>query len=45
VGNIAASIVVDGHVRSMVSHHGTLGHDVRKLQMFQYPVVEGMRSS
>jgi len=37
VGNIAASIVVDGHVRSMVSHHGTLGHDVRKLQMFQYP--------
>jgi len=37
VGNIAASVVSDGNVRSMVSHHGTLGHDVRKIQTFQYP--------
>ena len=37
VGNIAGSIVTDGTVRSLVSHHGTMGHDVRKIQEFQYP--------
>jgi anti-sigma regulatory factor (Ser/Thr protein kinase) len=37
IGNIAAATVVNGHFRSMVSLHGTLGHDVRKVQEFQYP--------
>ena len=41
VGNIAASIVSNSTIRSMVSHHGTLGHDARKIQMFQYPWPEG----
>lgn len=37
VGNIAASIVSGDQTRSMVSHSGTLGHEVRKIQEFQYP--------
>lgn len=37
VGNIAATIAVDGATRSLVSHHGTLGHDARKIMEFQYP--------
>jgi anti-sigma regulatory factor (Ser/Thr protein kinase) len=37
VGNIAATIVADGATRSLVSHHGTLGHDVRRIADFQYP--------
>ena len=41
VGNIAASIVADGRFRSVVSHHGTVGHDVRKIQEFAYPWPAG----
>jgi len=41
VGNIAASIVADGAYRHVVSHHGTLGHDVRKIQAFEYPWPRG----
>lgn len=37
VGNIAASIHANGAARSMVSHNGILGHQVRKIQEFQYP--------
>lgn len=37
VGNIAATIVTDGQVRHLVSHHGTLGHDARTIQEFTYP--------
>jgi anti-sigma regulatory factor (Ser/Thr protein kinase) len=37
VGNIAASVVTGDETRSMVSHNGTLGHEVRKIQEFQYP--------
>jgi len=37
VGNISASIRADGASRSMVSHNGILGHQVRKLQDFSYP--------
>jgi anti-sigma regulatory factor (Ser/Thr protein kinase) len=36
VGNIAASIVTVNETRSMVSHNGTVGHEVRKIQEFQY---------
>lgn len=41
VGNIAASIHVNGSARSMVSHNGILGHQVRKIQEFQYPFPRG----
>lgn len=37
VGNVSGAVVSNGRQRHMVSHHGTLGHDVRKLQEFQYP--------
>jgi anti-sigma regulatory factor (Ser/Thr protein kinase) len=36
VGNIASSIVSATDTRSMVSHNGTVGHEVRKIQEFQY---------
>jgi anti-sigma regulatory factor (Ser/Thr protein kinase) len=36
VGNIAASIEDDATMRSFVSHHGTIGHDARRLQEFTY---------
>jgi anti-sigma regulatory factor (Ser/Thr protein kinase) len=41
VGNISASIRSRGVSRSMVSHNGTLGHRVRKIQEFQYPFPKG----
>ena len=41
IGNIAASIRGAGASRSMVSHNGTLGHQVRKVQEFQYPFPKG----
>lgn len=41
VGNIAATILVNGATRSLVSHHGTLGHDARKIAEFHYPWVTG----
>lgn len=41
VGNIAGTIVVDGATRSLVSHHGTLGHDARRIMQFQYPWEPG----
>ena len=41
VGNIAASIVSATETRSMVSHNGTVGHEVRKIQEFRYDWPEG----
>ena len=41
VGNIAASIRVNGTARNLVSHNGILGHQVRKMQEFQYPFPPG----
>jgi anti-sigma regulatory factor (Ser/Thr protein kinase) len=42
VGNISAAVrAADGASRSMVSHNGILGHQVRKLQEFQYPFPRG----
>lgn len=40
VGNISAAIIAPAAVRRLVSHNGTLGHTVRKLQEFQYPWPE-----
>jgi anti-sigma regulatory factor (Ser/Thr protein kinase) len=37
VGNIAATIVSNGHSRQAVSHNGTLGHQARHFREFSYP--------
>ena len=41
IGNIAASIRAGGASRSMVSHNGILGHQVRKFGDFTYPYPRG----
>ena len=41
VGNISVSIRGNGNARSMVSHNGILGHQVRKMQEFSYPFPRG----
>ncbi|HET8623548.1 MAG TPA: SpoIIE family protein phosphatase, partial [Gemmatimonadales bacterium] len=41
VGNIAATIVAGSDTRSMVSHNGTVGHELRKIQEFTYPWPDG----
>jgi anti-sigma regulatory factor (Ser/Thr protein kinase) len=41
IGNISAGIRTAGITRSMVSHNGILGHQVRKIQEFQYPFPKG----
>jgi hypothetical protein len=42
VGNIASThIGHDGRVRRMVSHNGIAGHNVRKIQSFDYPCGPG----
>lgn len=40
VGNISAAIISGEGVRHMVSHNGTVGHEMRKLQEFSYPWPE-----
>lgn len=40
VGNIAGSVIGHSHTRNMVSHNGTLGSNVRKIQEFEYPWYE-----
>ena len=41
IGNIAGTILADGRTWSLVSHHGTAGHDVRRIQEFTYPWPAG----
>jgi anti-sigma regulatory factor (Ser/Thr protein kinase) len=41
VGNIAGTIFASATSRSMVSHNGTVGHQVRKVQEFVYPFPRG----
>ncbi len=43
VGNISGSIIGlgDGRSQSMVSHNGTVGHTIRKIQEFAYPWLPG----
>ena len=43
LGNIAGTIVDNGATRSVVSHHGTAGHDARRIQEFTYPWQSGAR--
>jgi anti-sigma regulatory factor (Ser/Thr protein kinase) len=41
LGNIAGTIVADGATRSVVSQHGTAGHDARRIQEFSYEWPSG----
>jgi hypothetical protein len=41
LGNIAGTVLAEGRTWSLVSHHGTAGHDVRKIQEFSYPWPPG----
>lgn len=41
IGNVAGTLVGDAGTRSTVSHHGTLGHEVRRIDQFQYPWPPG----
>jgi hypothetical protein len=41
IGNIAGCILSDGPPRNLVSHHGTAGHDVTRIQEFQYRFPPG----
>jgi hypothetical protein len=36
IGNISATIVAHGASRSLVSHNGIAGHEMRKIQEFSY---------
>jgi anti-sigma regulatory factor (Ser/Thr protein kinase) len=40
VGNIASFVRVEGRTRSLASHNGILGHQVRKVQEFSFPFPE-----
>ena len=37
IGNIAAVLLKGSDQQHMISHNGTLGHNVRKIQEFCYP--------
>lgn len=37
VGNVAATISSRGALKSLVSHNGTVGHEMRKVQQFSLP--------
>lgn len=37
VGNIAGSLLTDGASRGLFSHNGIVGHQLRKVQEFEYP--------
>lgn len=41
IGNVAAALVSPGRVQYLVSHNGTVGADVRKIQEFAYPWPAG----
>ena len=42
IGNISAILFgADGTAKSVMSHNGTLGHQMRKVQEFVYPVAAG----
>jgi anti-sigma regulatory factor (Ser/Thr protein kinase) len=41
VGNISATLWSPGESRSMVSHNGIVGHEMRKVQLFEYPLPPG----
>jgi anti-sigma regulatory factor (Ser/Thr protein kinase) len=42
IGNVAGVIAANGQLRRMVSMPGTAGHNVRKIQAFEYPFTTGL---
>jgi anti-sigma regulatory factor (Ser/Thr protein kinase) len=42
VGNIAGVLITDDGVKRMVSLSGTAGHNMRKVQSFEYPFRQGL---
>jgi len=41
IGNVRCVVCEDGRARQLVSHNGTLGHSVRKLQTFDFAFPAG----
>lgn len=41
VGNISATLWAPGESRSLVSHNGIVGSEMRKVQLFEYPLPPG----
>jgi len=41
VGNISGAVVSGSETKSMISHSGTVGHQLHKVQEFTYPWPEG----
>ena len=41
VGNISGRILVNDTSRSLISHDGTVGHELHRIQEFNYPWPEG----
>lgn len=41
IGNISGALVAGDQTRSLVSHNGTIGHQMRKAQEFVYPWENG----
>lgn len=42
VGNISGAIATNGRYRGLVSHHGIVGYEMRKVQQFSYALPAGM---
>jgi anti-sigma regulatory factor (Ser/Thr protein kinase) len=43
VGNIAVTVLGNGTWKSMMSHNGILGHEVRRMQEFSHPWTPGSK--
>jgi anti-sigma regulatory factor (Ser/Thr protein kinase) len=43
VGNVAGTIVGPGTWKSMMSHNGILGHELRRIQEFSHPWIAGSK--
>lgn len=37
IGNIAASVITDGHCRHLMSHNGIVGSNLRKVEQLRFP--------
>ncbi|HTX36592.1 MAG TPA: ATP-binding SpoIIE family protein phosphatase [Bryobacteraceae bacterium] len=41
LGNISGTIVAGENARGMLSHNGTAGHEIQRIEQFEYPWPEG----
>jgi anti-sigma regulatory factor (Ser/Thr protein kinase) len=41
IGNISCALINEGRSQSLVSHNGTLGHQMRRVQQFEYAYTPG----